>query len=360
MPDTYRSDLDETNLRIRARDAAGRPQMAEGRLPESGTETPVSDFFLVHHYAPVEVNAADWSMAVTRPDGSTATLDLPTLKSLPRHEVTALLECAGMSRGFLAEKTPGTQFGHGMVGVARWGGVRLSDLLAHLGIGTDWSCLILHGGDEGTTMPEDMHADFSKGLPPEKALHPDTILAYEMNGADLPWLHGGPARLVVPGWYGVWWVKWPKALRFSQEEGYDGFWQNQRYTFQDASGAQTGMVREGLPRAIIQTPAAGAALKKGSIAVSGLAWAGDAEVVKVEVSTDMGKTWAEATVEPSDGAWIWRRWHASVEAAGPTGLFNIAARTTDARGRVQAWSSAANRLGYGNNDVHNIQVDLQA
>lgn len=354
MKDSF-THLEEGRLRIRARDKQGNPQMAEGRLPAQGTITPVEEFFVVHHYQPHETSPEDWSLAAT---GTGKSIDLAALRALPRHDVTALLECAGMSRGLLAKTTPGTQFGHGMVGVANWGGARLRDVIAALGLGEDWKTIILRGGDGGIVPPENLESDFSKGLPPEKALHDDTILAYQMNGVDLPWLHGGPVRLVVPGWYGVWWVKWPRTIEVSDEDGYDGFWQNQRYTFQDAEAKQTGMVCEGLPRAYIRSPQEGAELHRGQITVSGLAWAGDTEVAKVDVTLDGGQTWTEARLAPSEGPWVWRTWEAEVEPTGPSGMVKIAARTTDARGRVQDWNSKANRLGYGNNDIHVVHVDV--
>ncbi|WP_306112524.1 MULTISPECIES: sulfite oxidase [Roseovarius] len=359
--ETMKDQINEDGLTVRARDAEGNPQMAEGRLPEGGGITQTDDFFIVHHYAPHKVGSEDWSLEVTKPDGSTAKLVLADIEALPKREVTALLECAGMSRGFLPDKTPGTQFGHGMVGTATWRGPRLSDVLDHLGVRDGFECVILRGGDEGVTQPENMHSDFSKGLPKEKALDGSTILATEMNGAQLPWLHGGPVRLVVPGWFGVWWVKWPCKLEFSTDRTYGGFWQKERYTYQDTSGSITGVVGPGLPRAIIQSPEDGdKATKGGSVSVSGIAWAGDQPVEKVELSLDGGKTWTAAELGADEGPFVWRTWRAEVTLDGPPGYNFLSARCTDVSGRVQQTQSAANRLGYGNNDIQTIRLNVTA
>src|SRR5215208_2688399 len=126
-----RSDLnsaDWSRLRIRGRDPVQRPQMAEGPHPSSAGLTPVNEFFIVHHYPPAEVQPGTWSLEVKGRRGS-KTLVLSDLHKLPERSVTALIECAGMSRGLLPEARLGTQFGHGMVGTARWTGVRLRDVL---------------------------------------------------------------------------------------------------------------------------------------------------------------------------------------------------------------------------------------
>lgn len=358
--DTMKDQTNEDGLTVRARDAHGNPQMAEGRLPLDGEITPTEDFFIVHHYAPHVIDKESWSLSVSKPDGSTAELMLPDLEALPKYDVTALLECAGMSRGFLREKTPGTQFGHGMVGTAKWRGPRLSDVIKHLGIVSGFECVILRGGDEGVTQPENLHSDFSKGLPKEKALDPNTILATEMNGEPLQWLHGGPVRLVVPGWFGVWWVKWPRTLEFSPEKAYDGFWQNQRYTYQAPDGTVTDVVGAGLPRAIIQSPEDGAKVYKGKITVTGIAWSGDQPVKKVEISADGAKTWIAAKLGEDNGPFVWRSWSAEITLEGPPGFNFISARCSDVAGRIQKQESDANRLGYGNNDIQIIKLNVTA
>jgi sulfite oxidase len=346
------------NLTVRARDAAGRPQMAEGSIPEAGETTPNPDFFIVHHYAPAEPDAATWKVEVVGGSGQEKSFDLRALKSFPEHSVTALLECAGLSRGNLPEPKPGTQFGNGLVGTAAWTGARLSDVLQAANVASDFDTLIVTGGDSGTAQPENVHSEFAKGLPRDKALAEDTLLAWAMNGEPLDPLHGGPVRMVVPGWFGVWWVKWPQRLQARAGSGFDGFWQSYRYTFQTEEGAITGVVQSLLPRSLIVSPAAGARVKRGTVRLQGVAWAGEQAVTLVEVTADGGHTWTAAEITSRFGRWAWLRWQADVDLAGPAGLRPVAVRATNESGRKQEWQSAGNRLGYGNNGIHVIKLDV--
>lgn len=165
-------------------------------------------------------------------------------------------------------------------------------------------------------------------------------------------------RLVVPGWYGVWWVKWPRTIETSSHEEYDGFWQHHRYTFQTLEGGQLGVVRDHLPRSIVVSPADRGIVSKGTVKVAGLAWAGEHKVVKVEVSTNQGRTWKPAELGETKDRWTWLPWTATVEFTGPTGLHRIAARTTDDAGRMQEWDSRENKFGYGNNKIVSVSVDV--
>jgi DMSO/TMAO reductase YedYZ molybdopterin-dependent catalytic subunit len=347
-------------LTVRARDATGRPQMAEGSIPASGGITGNEDFFIVHHYAPAENEGSGWAIEIAGGAGREQSLDALELKSLPERSVTALLECAGLSRGYLPEPRPGTQFGHGLVGTAVWTGARLSDVLELAGVSRDFDLIIITGADAGTAQPENVHSDFSKGLPRDKALADDTLLAWGMNGEPLSHLHGGPVRLVVPGWFGVWWVKWPRRIEAKAGLDFDGFWQSSRYTYQSEDGAVRGVVRSLLPRSLIVSPEAGARIARGPVRLEGVAWAGEQAISKVEVTTDGGRTWMQADMTTGYGLWAWSRWAATVEIAGPAGLRPVAVRATDVSGRTQDWQSSGNRLGYGNNGIHRIVLDVVA
>ncbi len=345
-------------LTVRARDAAGRPQMAEGSVPDTGGITPNPDFFIVHHYAPAETDGSNWTVDVVDGDGHATSLDIQALKALPEHSVTALLECAGLSRGHLPEPKPGTQFGNGLVGTAVWTGARLSDVLQAANVARDFDTVVVTGADSGTAQPENVHSHFAKGLPRDKALAEDTLVAWAMNGEPLDPLHGGPLRLVVPGWFGVWWVKWPRRLQATAGAAFDGFWQSSRYTFQSEDGKVKSIVQSLLPRSLIVSPAAGARVQRGRVRLEGVAWAGEQAVALVEVTTDGGGTWAPAEITDRYGQWAWLRWQAEIEIAGPAGLRPVAVRATDASGRKQDWQSAGNRLGYGNNGIHAVKLDV--
>ena len=131
-------------------------------------------------------------------------------------------------------------------------------------------------------------------------------MAWQLDGEDVPAEHGGPLRLVVPGWYGIWWVKWPVEVRLSAEtaETFDGFWQNQRYTYQDDEGRVLSAVRDQLPRAVLTWPYDGAVVS-GDASIEILAWAGEHAVTSVELSADDGATWLRRTTSapgPARGA----------------------------------------------------------
>ncbi|CUR60800.1 putative Oxidoreductase, molybdopterin binding [metagenome] len=348
-------------LLARTFEPGGRLQMAESRLAAHTEQgTPAEDLFLVHHYPRPDVSSLA-KLVVVGSDGTSVTLGHDEIRELPRHDVLAVLECAGNGRGLRATRTPGNQFGLGLFGQSRWTGARLSDVLAAAGVADDtFASLIVSSLDEGVTQPEGSHDRFAKALPRDKVLHPDTLVAWQLDGEELPVEHGGPLRLVVPGWYGIWWAKWPEELRLSDEpyDAFDGFWQSTRYTYQDAEGNVQAVVRDQLPRAVVTSPADGADVS-GEPELEILAWAGEYAVATVEVSVDDGVTWLPAELVGRAGSWGWSTWRATLTGL-PRGLRRVAVRARDDADRTQDWQPADNRLGYGNNGIHVVQLDLTA
>ena len=350
------------HLLPRGYDPGGRLQMAEGRLSaHTAGGTAVEDLFLVHHYPPPDVTSLD-ALQITGTDASVATVSHEDVRALPTTDVVAVLECAGNGRGLLAHRTPGNQFGLGLFGQSRWRGARLTDLLDRAGFAEDqFATLVVRGADEGLTQPENSRDRFAKALPRGKALHPDTIVAWQVDGQALPAEHGGPMRLVVPGWYGIWWVKWPTQLVLTNHayDEFDGFWQTRRYTYQDAGGTVLGVVRDQLPRAVLVSPREGAAVTDRE-PLQILAWAGEQRVTRVDVSVDDGDTWQSAALVERHGTWGWSRWETTLPDGLPRGLRRVAVRASDDGGRTQHREPAANRLGYGCNGIHVVQLDLVA
>lgn len=351
-------DQQSCSLSARGYDHEGRLQMAEGRLGRHGDGgTAIEDLFLVHHYDQ-PVPSDDHHIEVVGPNGRSRSFSLEDLRSFEQREEVVLLECAGNGRGLRSRRTPGNQFGLGMFGQSRWTGVSLADVLEACGFTDGWTTAAIQAPDGGVTMPEGAEATFGKGLPRAKALEPDTLIAWAVDGRPLPVEHGGPIRLVVPGWYGIWWVKWVSRIQLSHDE-FRGFWQNERYTYQDETGRVLGVVAEQSPRAIITSPTEGDRLHDDAV-LNGLAWAGEHEVRDVETSVDDGLTWTPARITARTGGWGWLRWEAQLPAGLQRGMCRVAVRATDAIGRSQPWDSAPDRLGYGNNGVHRITVDLLA
>ena len=347
--------MDQSTLSPRNYDKSGRLQMAEVPLSaHSGMQS--SAHFVVHHYEQPDVVSQD-EVTVTNLEGVSWTLSLDALESLPSREVEAVIECAGNGRGLLKERAPGNQFGLGLFHQARWRGVSLKDVLAQGDSSGDWTTLVVDAADEGVTMPEDVHAGFGKGLPRAKALHPDTILAWEVNGEPLSPDHGAPLRLIVPGWFGIWWVKWVQSLRITST-AYDGFWQKERYTYQSADGTVIAPVGAQLPRAVIVTPEQNDEVMD-SDEISILAWAGENAVAAVEFTADDGLTWRIAEpVDTGGSTFTWSRFRAAVPSGLPRGRRKFSVRAIDGTGRTQSWEPATNRLGYGNNGIQTVEVQL--
>jgi DMSO/TMAO reductase YedYZ molybdopterin-dependent catalytic subunit len=317
--------------------------------------TDASELFIVHHYDPPPVGAPDLGHVLMRSIAGTETqITEADVRGLPAREVTAVLECAGNGRKYLEIKAPGTQFGHGLCGVATWRGVSLRDLLEANDARGEFATVVVRGLDAGWAAPENLFSDFAKGLPCEKALHPDTLLAWELNGEPVPHEHGGPLRLVVPGWAGVWWVKWVTEITCTNDS-FHGFWQNQRYRYVGGEYPEPQVVMEQLPRALITSPVAGEYVSS-TTTVRGKAWSGAGPISRVEVSVDGGASWLDAGVAEPEGPWMWVDWTLDVELPAHAAL--ICARATDATGARQEWTSRQNRLGYGNNGIGPIQVSV--
>jgi len=186
--------------------------------------TPIDRFFVRTHVYTPRVDVGQWRLTVDGEVANTLTLTLDDLRRMPSVEVVSVLECAGNGRGFYEPSMPGLQWGHGAVGNGRWRGVRLADVLKRAGLKASPKEVLFNGADVPLgTMP-----DFQRSIPIAKALHPATLLAYEMNGETLPVEHGFPLRVVVPGWAGDSWIKWVTSITVLNRE-HDGFWMARAY-----------------------------------------------------------------------------------------------------------------------------------
>jgi DMSO/TMAO reductase YedYZ molybdopterin-dependent catalytic subunit len=251
----------------------------------------------------------------------------------------ATLECAGNGRIFLVPKAKGLLWEWGAVGNAEWTGVPLTAVLDRVGVKISVVEVVLEGHDRGE-IPEEPKTPgaipFARSLPLEKARR-DVLLAYQMNGRDLAPSHGFPLRAIVPGWYGMASVKWLKRILLV-ERPFAGYFQTLDYSYFERRQGIPSLVplTENQVKAQIARPARHEVVPKGrDYRVHGAAWAGESTIAKVELSTDGGKTWAEATLagEPIPHAWrLWEWTWRTPNAAGPGSMI---ARATDARGRVQ-------------------------
>lgn len=327
--------------------------------------TPVPHFFVRNHmHEPSELNAADlsaddWRLSVGGEVEKPITLTLAELSKFESHSVVNTLECAGNGRSLHRPQVPGVQWGKGAVSTARFSGPRLRDVLQRAGIKATGRHVMFRGLDE---VPGKVPA-FIRSIPVEKALDSDTLIATHMNGEPLTKHHGFPARALVPGWIGAASCKWLTEVKILETE-FVGNFMNPGYRFpnQPLKPGDAVKPEDTHPltalnvKSVISGPADGASVKAGKIAVHGAAWAGEADVVKVEVSTDGGATWSPAALGHDQAQYAWRLWNYQWKAKG--GDHTILSRATDSQGRVQPATPAWNPSGYLYNAVDQVKIHV--
>jgi hypothetical protein len=285
------------------------------------------------------------------------------LRKMPSVEWISVLECAGNGRAFFEPPVPGLQWTDGAVGNGRWRGVRLADVLQRAGV-KDGAVEVLF---DGADLPLGAMPDFQRSIPMKKALHRDTLLAYEMNGQPLPENHGFPLRVVVPGWAGDSWVKWVTSIRVLNEE-WQGFWMKNAYRIpvrpvapgatvpQEATVPVTSLA----VKSVILQPA-NDTLKVGKPALlHGVAWSGDAgPVTHVDVSIDEGP-WKPARLVGDKTRYGWRQWQYSWTPPMQDHTYSVRARAADASGRIQPITTDWNPSGYLWNGIRPIALTVGA
>jgi DMSO/TMAO reductase YedYZ molybdopterin-dependent catalytic subunit len=317
--------------------------------------TPVEHFFVRCHTAIPQVKLPEWKLEVKGLVDRPLSLTLPDLRTFPRAELVSVLECAGNGRRFYEPPVAGAQWGFGSVGNARWTGVRLKDVLGKAGVRPAATQLLLDGADT----PLGKMPKFQRTLEVAKAMHPDTLLAWEMNGKPLTADHGFPLRVIAPGWASDSWVKWLTGIELLDHE-FDGFWMKTAYRHPASHVAPGTAVdpKDMIPvtdlnvKSVIAHPADWAA--PGVIAVQGVAWSNASPVTKVEVSTNGGKTWALAKLTGKPTQYGFRKWTFAWKAA--EGDYILMSRATNEAGRSQPLEPEWNPNGYLYNAAQPIPV----
>jgi DMSO/TMAO reductase YedYZ molybdopterin-dependent catalytic subunit len=324
--------------------------------------TPVEHFYVRSHLpVPPALDAAAWTLQIEGEVQTPVTLSMEDIRRMPSASLTSTLECAGNGRAFYEPPVAGVQWTKGAVGTARWTGVRMADVLKRAGVRSTAQFVVMNGADRALgTMP-----DFVRQVPLDKAMHADTLIAYEMNGAPLPPVHGFPLRVIVPGWEGAYAIKWLASLRVVDRE-YDGFWVASGYRYPTrrvAPGAAvdpkdmaplTGLV----VKSLITRPLEGATVAPGKVDVAGFAWAGETGIARVDVSVDYGASWQPAKLTGENARFTWRRFEAQVDATKPES-FLIMSRATDANGLTQPMTPPWNPSGYLWNAPDTVRVEVK-
>jgi sulfite oxidase len=350
----------------------GKERLIVRSIRPEDLETPVSllnawitpnDLFYVRHhlYAPtVDVN--EWKLTVGGEVQNPITLTLDELKRAPKHAVTVTLECAGNGRAFFDPPVAGIQWEKGAVGTARFAGARLADVLNKAGVKPTGQYVAMNGADK----PLGKMPDFIRNIPIKKALDADTILAYEMNGEALPFLHGFPLRAVVPGWEGAYAVKWLTDIQVIEKE-YDGFFVKTAYRFPNRPVAPGEVVapQDMIPltglvvKSFINSPLDGATVAPGKVRMSGLAWAGESNIAKVDVSMDNGSSWFPAKLGKERERYAWQSFEYEFDIARP-GSYLLMSRATDDKGNVQPVAPWWNPSGYLWNVIDKVRINVKA
>jgi len=333
---------------------SARPVNLEARLGDlTAYQTPEATFFVRNNYDGSPIDPAQWSVKIEGEVDNPVVLRLEDLKKLPVVTQDVLLECAGNGRSFHKPRASGIQWENGAVGNQTWKGVRLADVLALAKPRPSGRHVAFDGADKP---PTPQAPDFIRSVPMWKALERHTMIALEMGGKPVPHLHGGPARVIVPGFVGSASMKWLERIMVLPEE-FDGFYMKSNYTAPRADNEKEIYSLGSLEvKSLIIGPAEGAKLAPGRVTVWGWAWAGEGELTGIDVSSDGGQTW---TAGRFTGAWdrySWRKFEFDWDAK--PGAYTVMARASDSLGRVQPTNRAPNRLGYRWNVIHAVKVDV--
>jgi DMSO/TMAO reductase YedYZ molybdopterin-dependent catalytic subunit len=324
--------------------------------------TPVPHFFVRNHmHEPSTLDASDWQLTISGQVQRPLKLNLKDLSKLHAHEVINTLECAGNGRGLHRPQVPGIQWEKGAVGNARFAGPRLKDILDRAGVKTAGKHVMFHGLDDvpGRVPP------FIRSIPMNKAMDPDTLLATHMNGAPLTRNHGFPARSLVPGWIGSASVKWLSQIQVLDKE-FEGNFMKPGYRLPNhpvkpgeaVNPDDTHPVTSLTVKSLIATPTGGKVSNSRTLQIQGVAWAGETQIAKVEVSTDSGSTWQPAQLGREQAKYAWRLWHYKWKAP-KSGDYTIMSRATDTQGRTQPQVAEWNPSGYLYNAVDQVKINVQ-
>lgn len=319
---------------------------------DQGVFTPNDRFFVRWHLAQVP-NAVDvdrWRLRIRGNVNAERSFALDEILAMPRVEIAAVNQCSGNSRGFFQPRVPGAQWGNGAMGNARWLGVRLKDLLARAGVKAG-SVAVRFGAADQPLLPD---PDYLKSLAIDHALGDEVIVAYGMNGAQLPLLNGFPLRLIVPGWFSTYWVKMLDDIEVLAAPD-DNYWMAKAYRVPTAPGAnvvpgatgfETAPISVMPPRSFITNLAEGATVKAGApLSVRGIAFGGDRGVAAVDLSADGGRSWRRAALGRDEGRYSFRRFDALLPAPA-RGAVTLMARATNSAGVAQPLKPNWNPGGY--------------
>ncbi|MRI55279.1 oxidase [Methylobacterium sp. DB1607] len=330
---------------------------------DQGVFTPNDRFFVRWHWAsiPTEIEADAFRLKVHGAVERELSLSLNDVASLPRFEIAAVNQCSGNSRGLFEPRVPGAQWANGAMGNALWTGVKLKDVLDKAGVKAGAVQVRFNGLDNALV---DEAPDFKKSLDLDHANDGEVMIAYAMNGEQLPILHGFPLRLIVPGWFSTYWMKMLSDIEVLDKPD-ENYWMKTAYRIPDTPGANVKPGEKGfptvpinrmVPRSFLTNLKPGDRVAAGSpVALRGIALGGDCGVKSVEFSSDGGKSWFPAQLGKDEGPYSFRRFDGSLPALA-AGSVEVKVRCTNTKGIVQPEAAVWNPGGFMRNPIETVAI----
>jgi DMSO/TMAO reductase YedYZ molybdopterin-dependent catalytic subunit len=330
---------------------------------DQGVFTPADQFYVRWHWAniPTEVDTEKFRLTIRGHVTKPLSLSLKVVQSLPQVELSAVNQCSGNSRGFFGPRVAGAQWGNGAMGNTRWTGVRLRDVLDLAGVKAGALQVRFKGLDEPVVAEA---PTFMKSLEIDHARNGEVMLAYAMNGEQLPLLNGFPLRLVVPGWYATYWVKMLSDIEVLDQPD-DNYWTKTAYRIPDTlradvkpdqAGVKTVPISKMVPRSFITNIKSGAAFQASAPAEArGIAFGGDDGIARVDLSIDGGRNWEAAQLGADKGKYSFRRWNMRFSLP-KRGDYRLMVRATNKSGVMQPSQPNWNSSGFMRNVVETTRV----
>ena len=333
-----------------------------------GAITPNDAFFVRYHLAniPLSIDPDTYRLEVKGTVAKPLSLSLADLKKMGQHEVVAVNQCSGNSRAFSAPRVFGAQLANGAMGNARWVGVPLKTVLEKAGISASAKNIVFNGMDT-PVLPTT--ADFRKSLDVEHALSGEPILAWSMNGKDIPFLNGYPLKLIVPGYFGTYWVKHLSDIEVIDQPytGQDALFMTTAYRVPDndcqcvapgTAPAKTRPISTLAVRSFLTSVVNGGIIAAGrTVELKGIAFDGGTGIKSVDVSVDGGHTWRPATLGQDLGRFSFREWRLPV-AFKQKGAAVVMVRATNRHGDAQPDTATWNPAGYRRNVIESTAVTI--
>ena len=320
--------------------------------------TPPGLHYVLTHFDIPDIDASSWRLQVKGAVERSLELSLAALRKDPAITIPVTLECAGNGRSLLKPRPLSQPWVQEGVGTAEWKGVPLAYLLAKAGVLPEAAEVVFTGADAG--IQGGIRHPYARSLPIREAMRPDVVLAYRMNGSELPPQHGYPVRLVVPGWYGMTSVKWLESIDVVTHP-FTGFQQQHAYRYQDSADDAGTPVSRIRVRSLMVPPGVpdfftrNRVLQHGPVMLQGRAWSGHGAVTGVEVGID--GEWVAAQLEKPAGPFAWCKW--TLPWVADPGEHELACRAADATGAAQPLEQNWNYQGMGNNMVQRVRVTVE-